>query len=71
MRLKAEIDLVYALVPNHQLSQSRLAKRLNIEVDLVNILMKRAVKRGLIKMSKEPARWYAFYLTPKGLNEKA
>lgn len=70
-RSKAELDLIKALETDHQVSQTGLAKRLGIAAGLVNILMKRAVKRGVIKMKQIPARRYAYYLTPKGFAEKA
>ena len=70
-RSKAELDLITALEEDHQVSQTKLAKRVGIAVGLVNILMKRAVKRGVIKMQQIPARRYAYYLTPKGFAEKA
>ena len=70
-RCKAELDLVTALEEDQQVSQSKLAKRVGMSVGLVNILMKRAVKRGLIKIKQIPGRRYAYYLTPKGFAEKA
>ena len=68
---KVELDLITALEEDPKVNQKRLAKRLGIAVGLVNILMKRAVKRGAIKMTQIPARRYAYYLTPKGFAEKA
>lgn len=70
-RSKAELDLITALEEDHQVSQTKLAKQVGIAVGLVNILMKSAVKRGVIKMQQIPARRYAYYLTPKGFAEKA
>lgn len=70
-RSKAELELIAALENDHKVSQTALAKRLGIAVGLVNILMKRAVKRGFIKMTQIPARRYAYYLTPIGFAEKA
>lgn len=70
-RSKAELDLITVLEENHQISQTKLAKRVGIAVGLVNILMKRAVTRGAIKIKQIPARRYAYYLTPKGFAEKA
>ena len=52
-------------------SQRRLAAELGIAVGLVNIYLKRCVKKGLLKMSDAPARRYAYYLTPQGFSEKA
>ena len=52
-------------------SQRRLAAELGIALGLVNAYLKRCVKKGLLKMSKAPARRYAYYLTPQGFAEKS
>jgi DNA-binding MarR family transcriptional regulator len=70
-RSKAELNLIKILEVDHKVSQTGLAKRLGIATGLVNILIKRAVKRGIIKMKQIPARRYAYYLTPKGFAHKA
>ncbi len=54
-------------VPN----QRALARKIGISVGLVNALVHRAVRKGLIKIKHAPARRYAYYLTPKGLAEKS
>ena len=70
-RSKVELDLINALETNCKVSQITLANRLGIAAGVVNIIMKRAVKSGVIKMKQIPARRYAYYLTPKGFSEKA
>jgi DNA-binding MarR family transcriptional regulator len=52
-------------------NQRALARKIGISVGLVNALMHRAVRKGLIKIKEVPARRYAYYLTPKGLAEKS
>lgn len=52
-------------------SQRRLAAELGIALGLVNAYLKRCVKKGLLKVSKAPARRYAYYLTPQGFAEKS
>jgi len=52
-------------------SQRRLAAELGIAVGLVNIYLKRCIKKGLLKMAEAPTRRYAYYLTPHGFAEKA
>jgi hypothetical protein len=52
-------------------SQRRLAAELGVAVGLINIYLKRCVKKGLLKISEAPARQYAYYLTPHGFAEKA
>ena len=52
-------------------NQRALARKIGISVGLVNALVHRAVRKGLIKIREVPARRYAYYLTPKGLAEKS
>jgi DNA-binding MarR family transcriptional regulator len=52
-------------------NQRALARKIGISVGLVNALVHRAVRKGLIKIKEVPARRYAYYLTPKGLAEKS
>lgn len=52
-------------------NQRALAQRIGISVGLVNALVHRAVRKGLIKIHEAPARRYAYYLTPKGFAEKS
>jgi len=52
-------------------TQRRLAAELGIALGLVNIYLKRCVKKGLVKIREAPARRYAYYLTPQGLAEKS
>ena len=52
-------------------NQRALARNIGISVGLVNALVHRAVRKGLIKIKQAPARRYAYYLTPKGFAEKS
>lgn len=52
-------------------SQRHIAAELGIALGLVNAYLKRAVKKGLVKVSDAPARRYAYYLTPQGFAEKS
>src|SRR5437764_5095002 len=52
-------------------SQRKLASDLGIALGLVNAYLKRAVKKGLVKVGQAPARRYAYYLTPQGFSEKS
>src|SRR6185437_3368079 len=51
-------------------NQRALARKIGVSVGLVNALVHRAVRKGLIKIREAPARRYAYYLTPKGFAEK-
>ena len=52
-------------------SQRRIAAELGVALGLVNAYLRRAVKKGLIKVGQAPARRYAYYLTPQGFSEKS
>lgn len=52
-------------------NQRALAQRIGVSVGLINALVHRAVRKGLVKIRQAPARRYAYYLTPKGFAEKS
>jgi len=52
-------------------SQRRIAAELGVALGLVNAYLKRAIKKGLVKVGHAPARRYAYYLTPQGFSEKS
>lgn len=47
-----------------------LKHELGVSVGLINALIKRAVKKGLVKVREAPYKRYAYYLTPQGFTEK-
>jgi DNA-binding MarR family transcriptional regulator len=65
------LGLLQSVERDGRMSQRRLASELDIALGLVNLYLKRFVKKGLIKMTEAPARRYAYYLTPKGFAEKS
>ena len=69
--LERHLDLLSAVERGETVSQATLSQRVGIAVGLVNALLKRAVRKGFVKVSEAPARRYAYYLTPTGLAEKS
>lgn len=69
--LGPELKLLSALEEGTSESQASLAGRIGAAVGLVNALLKRAVRKGYVKMTSAPARRYTYYLTPKGFAEKS
>lgn len=65
------LELLASVEANRHVSQRTLATRLGIAVGLANGYFRRCVHKGWIKMSRAPARRYAYYLTPKGFAEKS
>jgi DNA-binding MarR family transcriptional regulator len=54
-----------------RVSQRQLSAQLGVALGLVNMYVKRCVKKGLIKVRNVPSRRYMYYLTPQGFSEKA
>jgi hypothetical protein len=56
---------------NELVTQRTLAAELGSALGLVNLYLKRCIKKGLIKVREVPPRRFAYYLTPSGLAEKS
>ena len=69
--LQTEIELLAALERREVVTQPALAKRLSISVGMVNALLKRAVRKGLVKAKAAPYKRWAYYVTPEGFQEKS
>jgi DNA-binding MarR family transcriptional regulator len=52
-------------------SQRRLAVELGIALGLVNLYLKRCIRKGFVKVSNAPAKRYAYFLTVEGFAEKS
>ncbi len=71
LETQATLHLLSDVERDSFLSQRRFSVRFGIAVGLTNAYVKRCIKKGWIKMSRVPARRYAYYLTPKGFSEKS
>ena len=69
--LQTEVALLVALERREVVTQPALAKRLSISVGMVNALLKRAVRKGLVKAKAAPYKRWAYYVTPEGFQEKS
>ena len=69
--LQTEIALLSALERREVVTQTALAKRLSISVGMVNALLKRVMRKGLVKARAAPYKRWAYYLTPEGFEEKS
>lgn len=68
---RAMLKLLVALESGQPTSQRSLAARIGVALGMTNYLVKRAVRKGLLKVEKIPAKRYAYYVTPKGFGEKS
>lgn len=71
VELDPTLGLLAAVESEPELSQRSLAVRMGTALGLTNAYLKRAVRKGWIKVRQAPARRYLYYLTPKGFAEKS
>ena len=71
----AEKEITLTLLNNiedkKKITQKTIATELGIAVGLVNVYVKRCIKKGWLKVTNIPPRRYAYYLTPEGFAKKA
>ena len=65
------LEILEAIDESSDVTQRRLARRMNVALGLANSYLKRCVRKGLIKIHEAPANRYLYYLTPKGFAEKS
>lgn len=68
---KREHKLLSYLHSHEMTSQRKIASGTGLSLATVNILLKRMIKRGLIKIEQLDRRSLRYMLTPKGLAEKS
>lgn len=68
---RATLSLLSVLEDDGHATQRGLAARIGVALGLTNNLLKRAVRKGLVKVKDVPAKRFAYYVTPKGFSEKS
>lgn len=56
---------------NKHISQRQLAQKTGLSLGSINLLLKKMIKEGFIKIESIPANRVVYMLTPKGMMEKA
>lgn len=65
-----EFAVIREIANNHQPSQRLIARKLGLSLGLTNLIIKRLVKKGYLKVSQLNARKLQYILTPHGIAEK-
>jgi DNA-binding MarR family transcriptional regulator len=65
------IQILSLIAQNHSLSQREMAKKTGLSLGLVNLILKRLIETGHIKISAMNKKKVAYGLTPRGFMEKA
>jgi DNA-binding MarR family transcriptional regulator len=66
-----DLQFLGEIEQNPKISQRELSHKFGIALGVTNACIKRMVQKGLIKLKGIPPRRIAYYLTAKGLAEKA
>tara|TARA_X000000950_G_scaffold288388_1_gene404917 strand:- start:61057 stop:61656 length:600 start_codon:yes stop_codon:yes gene_type:complete len=69
--VEVELKLFEEIEKKKDHSQRTLSSELNIALGLSNALIKSFISKGFLKLSQAPMKRYFYYITPKGLVEKA
>ena len=71
LSVKSTLALLDAIESGHKFTHRNLSPRVGVALGLINALIKRCVKKGLVKVQQAPAKRYAYYLTPSGFRAKS
>ena len=66
-----ELEILKSVEEDSRITQRELAKRTGLSLGSVNVLLKRLINKGLVKMEHINPRTIKYILTPKGMIEKA
>lgn len=65
-----EINILEVLQNEDNLSQREIAERTGMSLGMVNMLLKKCIKKGFVKIERLNGRSVRYILTPKGFKEK-
>lgn len=66
-----QLTILTEIAGGRHVTQRGMAEKMGIAVGLVNLYLKRLIRKGYIKISTIPANRIKYLLTPKGISEKA
>ena len=69
--MEKEFDILVCLEEEEETSQRNIARRTGLSLGTVNLLLKKMVKKGLVKIDRLNARSLRYILTPQGIKKKA
>lgn len=69
--MEDEYQVLSYLQNNEITSQRRISSRTGLSLGAVNLLLKKMIQKGLVKVEKLNSRSMRYILTPKGMQEKA
>lgn len=71
VEMSNELEILKNVEEKNTITQRELAKRTGLSLGSVNVLLKRLIHKGFVKIEHINAKTLKYILTPKGLMEKA
>jgi len=71
MQTESQYQVLTYLSKDADTSQRKIAEDTGISVGMVNILLKKMVKKGLVKLERINGKTLRYILTPQGMKEKS
>ncbi len=69
--MEKEYEVLSHLGKEKEVTQRKIASGTGLSLGSVNILLKKMVKKGLVKIERLNTRTIRYILTPRGMKEKA
>ena len=66
-----EVLILEELEKNSDITQRDLSEKTGLSLGMVNLLLKKFVKKGFVKLEKLNSRSFRYILTPEGFKEKS
>ncbi|MGB4715229.1 MAG: winged helix-turn-helix transcriptional regulator, partial [Defluviitoga tunisiensis] len=66
-----EVLILEELEKNSEITQRDLSEKTGLSLGMVNLLLKKFVKNGFVKLEKLNSRSFRYILTPEGFKEKS
>lgn len=68
--MEKELEILTHIQENEDITQREIAEKTGLSLGAVNLLIKKMIKTGLVKIERLNARTLKYILTPEGLKEK-
>ncbi|NLK98436.1 winged helix-turn-helix transcriptional regulator [Defluviitalea saccharophila] len=68
--MEKELEILTHIQENEHITQREIAEKTGLSLGAVNLLLKKMIKTGLIKIERLNARTLKYILTPEGMKEK-
>jgi len=66
-----EVLILEELEKNSEITQRDLSEKTGLSLGMVNLLLKKFVKKGLVKLERLDGKSFRYILTPEGFKEKS